>query len=40
MWLVAPESMTHVEEEEIKHVLVLPDSTTVLIKVEAKLSDF
>ena len=40
MWLVAPESMTHVEEEEIKHVLVLLDSTTVLIKVEAKLSDF
>ena len=28
MWSVAPESMTHVEEEEIKDVLVLPDSKT------------
>ena len=35
MWLMAPESMTRVEEEEIKHVLVLPDSTSVLIEVDA-----
>ena len=35
MWSVTPESMTHVEEEEIKHVLVLPDSTSVLIEVKA-----
>ena len=32
---MAPESMTHVEEEEIKHVLVLPDSTSVMIEVDA-----
>ena len=35
MWSVAPKSMTHVEEEEIKNVLVLLDSTSVLIEVEA-----
>ena len=35
MWSVAPKSMTHVEEEEIKHVLVLPDSTSVLIEADA-----
>ena len=34
MWLVTLESMTYVEEEEIKHVLVLPDSTSVLIEVD------
>ena len=39
MWSVAHESMTHVEEKEIKHVLVLPDSTSVLIEVDADLSD-
>ena len=32
MWSVAPESMIHVEEEEIKHVLVLLDSMSVLIE--------
>ena len=40
MWLVAPESTTHVEEDERKHVLVLPDSTSVVIEVDADLSDF
>ena len=40
MWSVAPNSMTHVEEEELKHVLVLPYSTSVLIEIEADLSDF
>ena len=40
MWSVALESMTHVEEEEIKHVLVLPDSTSVLIEVDVDLRDF
>ena len=40
MWSVAPESMTQVEEEEIKHVLVLLDSTSVLIEVDADRSDF
>ena len=36
MWSVAPKSMTHVEEDEIKHVLVLPDLTSVLLEVDAK----
>ena len=35
MWSVAPKLMTHVEEEEIKHVLVLPNSTSEVIKVDA-----
>ena len=35
MWSIALESMTHVKEEEIKHVLVLPDSTSVLIEIDA-----
>ena len=35
MWSVVPELMTHVEEEEIKHVLVLPNSTSVVIEVDA-----
>ena len=39
MWPMAPESMTHVEEEEIKHVLVLLDSTNVVIEADANLSD-
>ena len=34
MWLVASESMIHVQEEEIKQVLVLSDSTSVLIEVD------
>ena len=37
---VAPDSMTHVEEEEIKHVLILPDSTSVVIEVDVDLRDF
>ena len=40
MWLVAPMSMTHEKEDEIKHVLVLPDSTSVMIEIDADLSDF
>ena len=35
MWSVAPDLMTHVEEEKIKHVLVLPNSTSVQIEVDA-----
>ena len=35
MWSMAPESMTHVEEEEIKHVLVLLYLTSVRIEVDA-----
>ena len=40
MWSVAPKSMTHMEEEEIKHVLVLLDLTSVVIEVDVDLSDF
>ena len=40
MWSVAPESMTHLEEEEIRHVLVLLDSASLVIEVDADLSDF
>ena len=32
--------MTHVEEEKIKRVLVLLDSMSVMIEVDADLSDF
>ena len=35
MWLVASDSMTHMEEEEIRHVLVLPNSTSIVIEVDA-----
>ena len=35
MWSVAPELMIYVEEEEIKRVLVLPDSMSVVIEVDA-----
>ena len=40
MWSVDLESMTHVEEDERKHVLVFPDSVSVEIGVDAYLSDF
>ena len=40
MWSGAPKLTIHVEEEEIKHVLVLPDSTSVVIEVDEDLSDF
>ena len=40
MWLVAPESMTYIEEDEKKHVLVLLDLTSVVIEIDADLSDF
>ena len=33
MWSMAPKSMTHVEEQEIKHMLVLPNSTSVVIEI-------
>ena len=40
MWSVALESMTHVKEEEINHVLVLLDSTSVVIEINVDFSDF
>ena len=39
MWSVALKSMTHMEEDERKHVLVLPDSESVMIEINADLSD-
>ena len=35
MWSVAPESITQLEEEEIRHVSGLPDSETAVVRVEA-----
>ena len=40
MWSMAPKSMTHVEEDERKHVLVLPDLASVEIGVDVDLSNF
>ena len=40
MWSMALESMTQVEEDERKSVLILPDSTSIVIEVDADLSDF
>ena len=40
MWSVALGSMTDVEEDERKHMLVLPNSTSVVMDVDADLSDF
>ena len=35
MWSVAPESMTQLEEEDIRHVLGLLDSASAVVGVEA-----
>ena len=40
MWSMTPESMAHMEEDERKHILGLPNSTSVVIEVNADLSDF
>ena len=39
MWYVALESMTHLEEEEIRHVLGLLDPTSIILGVEAPFND-
>ena len=39
MWLVALQSVTHLEEVEIRHMLVLLDSASVVVEVDADLSD-
>ena len=39
MWFVAPESMTHLDEEEIRHVLGLPDPANIVLGVEALFND-
>ena len=40
MWSMALESMTQVEEDERKSVLILPDSKSVVLEVHVDLSDF
>ena len=40
MWSVVLELMTHMEEDERKNVLVLLDSASVVMDVDADLSDF
>ena len=35
MWSVAPNSMTHLEEEFIRHVSGLPNSASAVVGVEA-----
>lgn len=39
MWLVAFESMTHLEEEDIRHVLGLPNSASIVMRIEANFND-
>ena len=39
MWSVAPESMTHLEEEEIKQVLGLPYLASIVLGVETSFND-
>ena len=34
MWSVAPESMTHMEEEEIRPALGLPDPASIVLGLE------
>ena len=39
MWYVTPLSMTHLEEGEIRHVLGLSNSTSIVLVVEALFND-
>ena len=39
MWSVAPESMTQLEEEDIRHVSSLSDSASVVVGVEASFNN-
>ena len=38
--MVGGSRVSHVKEEEIKHVLVLPDSMSIVIEVDEDLCDF
>ena len=38
MWSVAPESMTQLEEEDVRHVSGLLDSTSAVVGVEASFN--
>ena len=39
MWSVVPESITHLEEEDIRHVSGLPDSASAMVGVEADFNN-
>ena len=39
MWSVALKSMTHLEEDDTRHVSGLPDSTSAMVGVEAKFNN-
>ena len=39
MWSVVPESMTHMEEEEIRHALGLPDPASIVLGLEANFNN-
>ena len=39
MWSVALESLTHLEEEGIRHVLGLPDSASAVMGVKTDFND-
>ena len=39
MWSMAPQSITYLEEEEIRHVLDLPDPTSIVLGVETSFND-
>ena len=39
MLSMAPESMTQLEEEDIRHVSGLPDSTSAVVGVEARFNN-
>ena len=39
MWSMAPESMTHLEEDGIRQVSGLPDSTSAVVGVEAQFNN-
>ena len=36
---MVPESMTHLEEKEIRHVLDLPDPASIVLGVETPFND-
>ena len=38
-WSVAPESMTQLEEEDIRHVSSLPNSVSAVVGVEANFNN-
>ena len=39
MWFMALESMSHLEDEETRHIFSLPDSTIAVIRVDEDFND-